>query len=286
MSQVCILTDSTAQFPVPTFPGNEFINVIPLHIQLSEQQTTLGKDVKLSALPLSARNSIYPQVYPPSVEEFSQVFTALGHRCKDIIAILISSRLNQAIANAQEAADTIKCPANIHIIDSQTTAAGLGLLVQIAAQAVQSGIHVTRINRLLRGLVPRIYTVFCVQSLTYLSHAGYLDPAQAVVGEMLGITPFLILENGQLTPVQKVRSSRHLIDILNEFVYEFDNLRHVALIHGVPPFDQEARTLRERINGALPPNSISEHTLGIALAAMLGPRSLGRIVMENCTNEL
>ncbi len=279
--RICILTDSTAQFPSLAYPGHEIVNILPLHVEMNGKLFTDGKDIKTANLPSSARTAACPQVLPPTVEEFRHTFLNLSRKYNEIVAILISSHLNNTIPAAQEAVKGIRCPATIHIIDSQTTAVGLGLLVQAAAQAVLEGANSTNINRLVRGLVPRVYTVFCIQSLTYLYRSGLLDPAQAIVGEMLGVMPFFILENGRLVPIQKVRSSRHLVDILHEFILEFENLKHIAIIQGVPPFEQEARNLRERLNGDFPGASISEHTMSASLAGILGPRSMGVVAMEN-----
>jgi DegV family protein with EDD domain len=285
MSQVCILTDSTAQFPVHLFPGSDLVNVIPFHVQLDEPANAQDKDVKLIHLPASVHTHTNLQVNPPSVEEFNQMFMNLGYRYREIVVILISAHLSSTLVNAQTAIETAKCPAAIHLVDSQTTTVGLGLLVQAAASAAQQGLSGARISRLVRGLTPHVYTVFCLHNLSYLSRAGFIDPAQAVVGEMLEVVPFLTLENGRLSPSQKVRGSRHLVDLLCEFVMEFSAVQHVALIQGVPPFDQEARLLRERLSGLYRSNSFSEHTLGVPLAALLGPHSLGLVVMENCTDE-
>jgi fatty acid-binding protein DegV len=92
--------------------------------------------------------------------------------------------------------------------------------------------------------------------------------------------PLFVLEQGQLIATQKARSSRHLVDCMHEFVGEFDSLEHIAVVQGVPPFEQEVRSLRERFSlefGAIP---VSEHTIGPSLASLLGPRSLGLFVME------
>jgi DegV family protein with EDD domain len=285
MSQVCILTDNTAQFPLHLFPGSDLINVIPYHVQLNTPVNAHDKDIKLVHLPSSVYVNSSLQVQPPSVEEFSQVFINLGYRYREIVVILISANLSPALVNAQIAIEVAKCPAAIHLVDSQTTTVGLGLLVQAAASAAQQGSSGAQISRLVRGLAPHVYTVFCLHNLSYLSRSGFIDPAQAVVGEMLEVVPFLILENGSLSPSQKVRGSRHLVDLLCEFVMEFNDVKHVALIQGMPPFDQEARLLRERLSGLCRSNSFSEHTLGVPLAALLGPHSLGLVVMENCTDE-
>jgi DegV family protein with EDD domain len=285
MSRVCILTDSTAQFPAPVFPGCELVNVIPLHVELNKVLYTDAKDIRTANLPASIRQLDGPRALPPTVEEFQEVFSNLALKYKEIVTILVSSHLNPVVSTAQEAALAAEGPARIHIIDSQTTAVGLGLLVQAAANAARTGSNGVEITRLVRGMVSKIYTVFCVQSLSYLYKSGHLDPAQAIVGEMLNVMPFLILENGRLVPIQKVRSSRHLVDILHEFIMEFSNLEHIAIIQGVPPFEQEARNLRDRINAEDTSPSFSEHTLGAALASILGPRSLGIVVWEKSLND-
>jgi len=285
MSQVCILTDSTAQFPVHLFPGSDLVNVIPYHVQLDEPASIQDKDVKLIHLPARMQANSHLQVTPPSIDEFNQMLMNLGYRYREIVVILISAHLSSTLLNAQMAIETAKCPAAIHLVDSQTTTVGLGLLVQAAAEAAEQGLTGARISRLVRGLTPHVYTVFCLHNLSYLSRAGFIDPAQAVVGEMLEVVPFLTLENGRLSPSQKVRGSRHLVDLLCEFVMEFSSVKHVALIQGVPTFDQEARLLRERLSGLYRSNSFSEHTLGVPLAALLGPHSLGLVVMENWTDE-
>ncbi len=282
MAKICVLTDSTAQFPAPAFLGHELVNIIPLHIKIAEQLYTDGRDIKTSNLPPSSKTANSPRTLPPTVEEFQQIFTHLGARYNEIIAVLLSSHLSPVISVARQAVESARGPAAIHLIDSQTTTVGLGLLTQTAAEAASKGASSTEINRLVRGLLPRVYTVFCVQSLSYLHNSGLLDPAQAIVGELLGITPFFMMENGRLVPIQKVRSPRHLVDILHEFISEFANLKHIALIQGVPPFDQEARNLRERLNGDFPKVSYSEHTMGAALASILGPRSMGVVAMEHC----
>lgn len=282
MSRVCILTDSTAQYPNQLFSGHELVKVIPLHVQLNGKVYQEGSGMRAVDLPISAGNGNAPAAIAPSVDEFRQMFVSLGRNYNEIVVILLSTHLSAAIHNALEAKSTTHSPASIHIIDSQTTTVGLGLLVQAAAKAAHNGASCTSINRLVRGLLPRIYTVFCVESLTYLFQSGHLDPAQGIVGEMLHVIPFFILESGRLVPIQKVRNPRHLVDLVHEFISEFSNLKHISLIHGFPGYENEVRNLRERINVDFPSTSVSEHQLGTALAAIFGPRSLAAVVLEAC----
>jgi DegV family protein with EDD domain len=280
MSRVCIITDSTVQFTSTAYPGRELVTVVPMQIGLNGKLYVDNRDIKISKLPLSARNGLDPQVRAPNPVEFRQIMADVGQNCNEIIVILLSGHLNPAIYYAQEAAASGYSPATVHIVDSQTTGAGLGWLVQSAAEAASLGMPAVEIKQILHGLVPHIYTIFCMQSLTYLAHSVKIDPAQALVGEMLGVIPILVLENGRLMPIQKARTPRHLVDIFHEFLSEFGQLRYVALMQGMPPYAHEARALRERITTDYPHTPYSEHTLGAALATILGPRSMGIVAME------
>jgi DegV family protein with EDD domain len=280
MPGICILTDNTAQFPLPVFPGQQFVSVIPLQLHSGGKRLGDGKEWRVSDLPLAAGRPDTPTARPASPEEFRQAVQALSSQYDEVVAILSSGQLNQTVANAEKAALAAASPAPFTVIDSQTTGVGLGLLVQSAARAVEAGATCPEIKRLVRNRIAHVYTVFCVQSLTYLARSGLLDPAQALVGEMLGVTSLFLLENGRLIPLQKARNSRQLVDMLHEFVLEFSQLEHVALSRGVIPFESEARSLRERVCADFPGVQYSEHVLGTALAAILGPRSLSFVAME------
>ncbi len=286
MPRVCILTDSTAQFPGSTYPGHEFVHILPMHIRCGEEIFPDNKDPRFCSKLLEKANGTPLLALAPSADDFSEAFTYLGQKYQSVIAILISSYLSAAVENAQIAAAQVKGPESIYIIDSQTTAVGMGLLVQAAAQAVLQGQNEVDVNCLVRGMVPHTYTLLSLQSLRFLSNSGCLDPAQAIIGEMLGIIPIFTLEAGRLVPVQKARSSRHLIDIFQEFVSEFSQLKHLAVIQGLPPHDQEVRNLIARLKEEFSMPSLTEHTLGAALMSILGPRSLGVVVVEDYTGDI
>ncbi|MBW8012655.1 MAG: DegV family EDD domain-containing protein [Chloroflexi bacterium] len=280
MGKIGILTDSTAQFPTPVFAGRKLVNVIPLHIQTENHEYAKADELKAADFSATLNNKNFPKVFAPSVDEFHTMLSALGKRYSEIILILHSSKLSPTYANSMKAAEIIQGQIPLQIVDSQTTAIGLGLLVQAAAAAVEEGMPLAEIDRHIRGMIPRIYSVFCIEGLTYLEKSGYLGTSQALIGEFLNVLPIYIFDNGQLVPTQKARNYRHLIDILHEFLTEFDDLKHIALLQGVPPFETETRTLRDRISEDFPDTSLSEHTISAALASILGPRSLGMFVLQ------
>lgn len=279
MPQVCILTDSSIQFTSSSFPGHELVSVLPLRVQLNQQFYRDGIDLTLQMLPFSAKNGVEPRVLPPDQDELCLALDSLGKEYEHILVILLSARLNPTIASTHSICQSMHSSAGIHIIDSQATSVGLGLIVQAAAEAAKEDVGITEIKRMLNWLIPHVYTIYCTQSLTYLSHSGQIDPAQSLVGEIMGVTAFFIMEHGRLIPVQKARNARNMVDIFEEFILEFGDLRYIAMIQGVPPFAAEIRALRERIHERYPDTPYSEHLMGAAVATMLGPRSLGLVTL-------
>jgi DegV family protein with EDD domain len=279
MPKTCILTDSTAYFTKPAFAGQDELTILPHFIQVDDHLQPDSRDLSIYTDPPQFKK--LPRTLPPSVEAFQSAYKSLGMQYREIIVILLSSHLSQAYANALQAVTLAKSPAEIFIIDSLNTAIGLGLLVQAAAEFSHRGYKGVEITRLVRGMINHIYSVFCLPDLSFLSHSGQLDPTQAIVGEMLGVIPFFTLENGRLVHTQKIRSSRHLVDIMYEFVAEFENLKYLALLQGVSSYEQESRNLRDRISQNVRTTPLCEHALSLALATVIGPHSIGLVAMEN-----
>lgn len=281
MPRICVLTDNSAQFPHHSFPGQELVRLIPYDIELSGVLYPEGKDVRASSLPQSANGNLRPKLIPPNPEKFLLWFNALGREFDEILVILQASALSSAYQNALQAASSLQGSIGIQVINSQTTSAGLGTLVQIAAQGIKQGLSLSEAEHLVRSQVPHTYTVFCAPGLSYLYHAGIVDQAQSVVGEMLNILPIFTLEEDRLTALEKMRNYRATLDFFIEFLEEFEDIRHIALIQSVPPLVPETRTLRQLLQEIYPQTSYTEHNLNSPLAVLFGPRLLGLIIVEN-----
>ncbi len=271
MPDICILTDSTAQFTRPNFPGHELVYVIPFHLRTDPSPA--GKNLPAQALPA--------RLIPPSPQEFLEYYAQLGRNHTTVLVITLSSALSPTTRHAQEAAIQYNNQTAVQIFDSQTTAIGLGLLVQAVADAVVRGAAFQEIEHWLRAAIPRIYMLICIPELTYLAEAGYLAYSQAVVGEMMGLLPIFTVEDGRLTPMEKVRTQRHLFELFQEFMEEFENPSHIALMYGTNHLTLRTRPLRVYVQENFPRTPFSEHPINPHVAALFGPRSIGLVIMES-----
>ncbi|MEK6221468.1 MAG: DegV family EDD domain-containing protein [Chloroflexota bacterium] len=281
MNPISILTDGTVQFPVPTFEGRRLVHRISMHTQVGGDFYENSEGIKAGVFPMTIVNDFSHQIIPPSVKDFEAMLANLTSHYDEVLVILHSNDLSDTFKNAEKAVEVIQGQSRIKVIDAGTTAIGLGLVVQEAAKAAEAGGQAAEIEEMIRSLLSRVYSVFCIEGLTYLKHSGYLGEAQSYVGEFLKMLPVFTLDNGRLNPTQKARNYRHLVDILHEFLFEFEHIEHIAFLQGVPPFENETKALRERIALDFAGTTISEHIISTPLAGIIGPRSLGMFVLQN-----
>ena len=272
MPNVCILTDSTAQFTQSRFPGHERVHVIPFGLQDVERQ----EGQSLSGGVITQRRLI-----APSSQDFVRVYTRLSHDYESIVVITLSALFNPTMSHALAAAEQYNNGASVEVIDSQTTALGLGMLVQIAAEAASEGASLKEIDRRLRVSIPRVYLLLCIPELTYLAQSGHMDYAQALVGEMMGILPIFTFEEGRLVPMEKVRTPRHLFEAFQDFMGEFEAPARIALVNSSGRGSLRTSPLRQFVQETFPETLYSEHPIQPHVAALFGPRCIGLVILES-----
>jgi DegV family protein with EDD domain len=275
MPPVCILTDSTVQVSTLGFPGRDLVTIMPLKITLGGKSYADDQGQTVASLPHSADRETNPAILPPEAEVTRQIVRHLNQTCGEIIVLLATRRLLSQLEPLHYYLAQTKNSARLHLFNTQTISAGLGYLVEAAAQAADSGANASEIMETLREVQQRIYSLVCVRSLTYLYHAGFLDRAQAEVGEMLGATPVYLLEQGQLWPAFKASNQRLLADRCLDYLQEIEDLKHVSLVGVDSELQGAARILRQKLLDKSPQVKLREHKLDPVSGALFGPRTLG-----------
>jgi DegV family protein with EDD domain len=281
MGSICIITDSSAQFTSPGFVNNQGLKLLSHKIYYSPDHSQPQSELKVADFPRHVSAKFSPSIEAPSAED---VFTCLEKNLAiydDIFMILLSKEISPLYERAEKAGNTLHGHANLHLIDSQNMSLGLGLIVQYAVDLINRHLSPVEIEKSLRLIIPHVYTLLCTPNLSYLQAAGMLDAGQAVIGEMLSLSPLFLIEEGVLNPLQKVKNHRSAVDYFIEFVDEFEKLRHVAVIQPSHNAIPEMRMLHQHIDEFFPTCSYSEYSINPNLASMIGPRGFGIVVMED-----
>jgi DegV family protein with EDD domain len=282
MTKVRIITDATADLQ-PELIEKHQITVLPVEVRFGDQEYLIGTiddaDELFHHMAAGAVEKI--QVTVPS-GALQETYERLSHEAEEILVLPSSSKLSNIYAKARSAAATYLGRCRIAVVDSMSASRGLGLMVKAASEAADEQQVLDEIVRLVRGMLPHIYLVFLVERLDYLERGGRIGVAQALLGAMLHIKPLLLMEGGEIIPLEKVRTRAAALEKLVDFVAEFATIQQVMILHSPlgSDIDEMIDDLQRLLSEVLPDQEFPVVEYGPLLACHLGPEALGVIVYE------
>lgn len=279
--RVHIVTDSFAHFPDSRILKQYSISVVPNKLTIGSKTYTEGVDLSPDeALKLIANQPHAPTITPPSTADYIRVYSQLVRDYDAVISIHASREVSASWANARRAAQQFAGHGKLAIIDSQSLCVGQGMLAQIAARSAQKIHDFDALVRIVRGAVERIYSMYYVESVDYLLQNKLISPSHGVLGAMLGIKPFLTIENGQLIAVEKVRTRLQAIERMVEFVVEFEEISDAVILQHKIGTVEQTRILQDRLAVEFPSRTFPYTIYGASLAALIGADASGIVIVE------
>jgi DegV family protein with EDD domain len=282
MANVRIITDVTAYLEPETIERYK-ITVLPVEIHFGDDGFVIGRGddrERLLQRMLDAPAQTSVATIPASL--FQETYARLNRETEEILVLLASSKLSGAYDQARLAARGFLGRCRITVLDSMSASWGLGLMIKAAARAAERGHGLDEVVRRVRGLMPHIYLVFFVERLDYLERGGRVGSAQALLGTILQIKPLLLMEDGDIVPLEKVRTRQAAIEKLADFVAEFASIEQVIILKS--PVENEINELVGQLKGqlhlALPDHRFPSLAYDPILACHLGPEALGVVVYE------
>jgi DegV family protein with EDD domain len=161
-----------------------------------------------------------PTTSQPSIGDFEAVYEPLLAAGHDVVSVHISAGISGTMESARQAAAEIagRHPGRrIEVVDSTVSAGALGLVALAAAQSAETGGAVEAVVGAANAAVAAMQFWFAVDTLEYLRRGGRIGAAQAWLGGALKIKPILTLD-GQITPIERVRTSRRAFERLVDFL--------------------------------------------------------------------
>jgi len=273
MSKIALLTDSTANLPAELVAQHN-IHVVPLKIQWGDDSFIDG--VTISSDEFYARlesDPVIPTTSQPPMMEFLQIYEKLAEEYDAILVMVISSGLSGTFASATAAASEFdKVP--VEIVDTNTTSAGLAMIVLAAVRALTEGCDLAETAVRVRAISDVIDLIFVVDTLKYLHKGGRIGGASRYLGTMLSIKPILSFQ-GSVEPVTRVRGMKkamaHLVDIVAEKAGS--DVLQVALLHSKSP--EKAEILQQMLENKLKIDQIDTFDLSPVIGTHVGTGAVG-----------
>jgi DegV family protein with EDD domain len=274
---VAIVTDSTAYLDDGRMSEHDIV-VVPLQVVVDgrslEEGTAIGPRDVADAL----RRRVRVSTSRPSPRAFLDAYeTAATLGATGIVSVHISGHLSGTADAARLAAR--EAPVPVEIVDSHSLGMGLGFAVLAAADAADRGLTVDEVAEVARVRAQRSSAFFYVDTLDHLRRGGRIGAAEALLGTALAVKPLLHLEQGQIKPLEKVRTSSRAVARLEDLALQRAGRARVDV--AVHHLDNAARAaaLAARLEARVPAlGQLVVAEVGAVIGAHVGPGLLAVVV--------
>lgn len=273
-----IVTDSSADLTAEMV-ADYGITVVPLRVQVGNEMVNDCPSLRCPDFHRNIAQHAPPRVMAPSVSEFSELYTRLARGNAEIVSIHLSAELSPAFGAANRAKSHLVGRFQISVIDSQFVSTALGSLVLEAAEASRNGANAAEITRIIRGLLPHSYFAFYVDNTDFLKHNHLVPSSYETMATTTGNKPVLLLEEGEIVPLQLQRNRGTQFERLIGFVAEFPNLKRIDILHSgmnPPPFE-----FTDQLAELCPREIIHQDVYGPVFGSLTGPTAICVVACES-----
>jgi DegV family protein with EDD domain len=211
---VAVVTDSTASLTSAVAEA-EGVAVVPLQVVVDGTAYAEGVDVTPSDVAAALRAHRSVTTSRPGPQLFLDAYTKAAERGADaVVSLHISAALSGTCESAILAAR--ESPIPVEVVDSRTMGMGLGFVVLDGARRARRGAGMEDLAAAARRRAAGTSAYFYVATLEHLRRGGRIGAASALLGSALAIRPLLVLDEGVIAPLEKVRTSGRAMARLEE----------------------------------------------------------------------
>jgi len=274
--RVAVVTDSTAYLPRDLLSATA-IDVVPVQVIVSGRAMDETSDAASTQRIAEALKAWQPVTTSrPSPERFRQAFEkAAVEGATGIVCATLSAKMSATHESAWLAAREVDL--DVRVVDSRTVAMGLGFAALAGEQASKEGASIDEVEAIVRRRGESATALFYVNTLEYLRRSGRISSARAAVGQALQVKPILSVRDGEVMPLERVRTASKAIARMADLA--------AAAVHGPVQIavqhldaDERAAVLAGELHRRLPGTQIVQCPIGAVVAAHTGPGIVAVVV--------
>lgn len=277
---VAVVTDSTAYLPSST--ADELgITVVPLQVVLDGTSRAEGVDVGADEVARALGEGRDVTTSRPAPAAFLEVYRRLQTRgATGAVSLHLSGDMSGTVDAARLAAAEVAVDGfTVDVVDSRSIGMGLGFGVITASQLAASGADAPTVAEgALRRCLNTSLTLY-VDTLEHLRRGGRIGAAQAWIGSALTIKPLLVLVDGRLEPLERVRTTERAVGRLVETAVAEAAGSPVELVVHHLAAPERAEDVAGRLRREIPSaGQVQVVEVGAVIGAHVGPGSVGVVV--------
>lgn len=272
---VRIVTDSTSDIP-PGLAASLDIAVVPLIVHFGTETFKDGVEINSEQFFQKLQNSqTLPRTSQPSAGEFLKIYNRFA---KDqIISIHVAQKLSGTFNSASIAAHQAD-KERISVVDSRLVSMGLGIVVVETAKKIKAGMSFSEASQYAEACIKRVHCLLTLDTLEYLQKGGRIGKAQAFLGSTLGIKPVLSVKEGEVHPVERVRTRAKAIERVIEMSSVIPKATRYFVMHSAAQNDAEV--VAKRLRDSFPGKEVGIGTLGPVIGVYAGPGAVAIATLE------
>lgn len=271
---VHVVTDSTADLPTDEAAALG-ITVVPLNVLFGTTSLLDGVEITPEEFfrRLPGEKSLPKTSQPPAGAFLETYERLLADGVDGIVSIHISGKLSGTINSARTGRDSLKDPSRVTVVDSGNVSAALAYGARAAAAAAAAGNDQETVAQAARDAMQRTHLLVTVETLEYLQKGGRIGRARAWFGGVLNVKPVLSVIDGEVVPLERVRTHSRAVARVIELAAEQPNVTDVTLLHSVS--DGSFEEVRQRLAAAFPHAHVRAGWLGAVVGVYAGPNAIG-----------
>lgn len=265
------------------------VEIVPFYVVFENEQY-LKEGVDVSAADFYQKMIDNPNIFPksslPSVEDYVSCFEKHLRDGKDIICLCITTKFSGSYNSASSAKQLLEeeyPERKITIIDTMVNTVLQGLVVREATRLRDLGYEYDKLVDIINEKKTTGRIFFTVKELTYLQHGGRIGKVASIVGDLMKISPIIVLKDGEIhqggIALSRKRALLKVKELAKSYVDSNKGKKFVLCV-GYGYDKEEGTNFVETLSKVFPDQDIILNHIGATIGVHTGPYPIGVGILE------
>ncbi len=271
---VKVVTDSVSDLPAEVAESLG-ITVVPIRVLFGTEEFKDGVEISADQFYERLINGpVLPTTAAPSIGDFVDVYERLGEDADAIVSVHISKKVSGTYNSAVQAKELVRAGCPVEVVDTYQASVGVAMVAMAAARAANRGANVEAVVEVVRSAMARSHCIALLDTLEYLQKGGRIGKAQAMLGTILRIKPMIIVRDGEVQPLGRVRTFKKGVARLQQIARGYAPIEELCVPYSTTP--EIAWEIAESLRDLLPEGREPfVARFGPGIGTHVGPGSVG-----------
>ncbi|MCG8351670.1 MAG: DegV family protein [Chloroflexales bacterium] len=269
-----VVVDSTAD--IPDDLAQQFdIRIVPLNVHFGDETLRDGIDItKDEFYQRLVESNVTPKTSAPTIGSFVETYEQLAKETDTILSLHLGGKLSATVTAARQAAPEVS-HVHIEIVDTNSIATPITYMAVAAVKAIREGKKLDEIVALVHNIAQRSFLYIGLDTLKYLERGGRIGRVRAFLGTLLNVKPLIEVRDGEVQPVEQVRTSKRLQERMLELTRGQMPLEELAVLYTADLALAQMMANRLAEAELLPRERIRVIQMGGVIGTHIGPGGVG-----------